>query len=416
MAGHPISARRRALIVGGSLGGLIAGNLFHRSGWDVHIFERTDGVLEGRGAGITILPGLVDAFRAAGVEEREEQYGVTLPARIVLDRAGSIVVERPFPQVMTSWRRLFEMLKAVFPAERYHSGVTLERIEQDAAGVTAHFSGGERMEGELLVGADGLRSTVRGQVLPEAKPFYPGYVAWRCLTDESALSAQTHALLFNRYTICAAPGEQGIGYAVPGPDYGIEPGHRQYNVVWYHPVREVGELPRMLTDDHGRYHANGIPPAVLSARVRDEMVAMAGKVLAPQLAEAVERARLHFFQPIVDLESPRLVVGRVAIVGDAAFVARPHVAMGVPKAGGDALALVEALDRSGGDYRAGLAAFEAQRLRVGRTMAARGRYLGAYMEAQLKSEEQRRQAERERTPDRVLETAMPFDYESSGPA
>ena len=49
-------------------------------------------------------------------------------------------------------------------------------------------------------------------------------------------------------------------------------------------------------------------------------------------------------------------------------------------------------------------------------MAARGRYLGAYMEAQLKSEEQRLQAERDRTPDRVLETAMPFDYESTAPS
>jgi 2-polyprenyl-6-methoxyphenol hydroxylase-like FAD-dependent oxidoreductase len=256
---------------------------------------------------------------------------------------------------------------------------------------------------------------VRGQVLPEARPFYPGYVAWRCLTDESALSASTHALLFKRYTICAAPGEQGIGYAVPGPDHSVEPGRRQYNVVWYHPVREAEELPRMLTDDRGRYHAGGIPPALLSAHVRDEMVAMAGRVLAPQFAEAVERARLHFFQPIVDLESPRLVVGRVAIIGDAAFVVRPHVAMGVPKAGGDALALVEALERSGGDYPGGLAAFEAQRLRAGRTMTARGRYLGAYMEAQLKPEEERRRAERERTPDRVLETAMPFDYESVAP-
>jgi 2-polyprenyl-6-methoxyphenol hydroxylase-like FAD-dependent oxidoreductase len=284
-------------------------------------------------------------------------------------------------------------------------------VEQDSAGVVAHLGGGARVEGDVLIGADGLRSTVRAQILPQSRPSYSGYVAWRCLTDERALSAQTHALLFDRYAICAAPGEQGIGYAVPGSDHSVEPGRRQYNVVWYHPVRETGELPRMLTDDHGRYHANGIAPALLGTRVRDEMVALAGDVLAPQFAEAVERARLHFFQPIVDLESPRLVGGRVAIIGDAAFVARPHVAMGVPKAGGDALALAEALDRCGGDYPAGLAAFEARRLRVGRAMTARGRYLGAYMEAQLKSDGERRQAEDERTLERVLETAMPFHYD-----
>ena len=413
MASHSHPGRRRVVIVGGSLGGLIAGNLFHRSGWDVHIFERTDGVLEGRGAGITILPGLVDAFRAAGVEEPEERYGIMLPGRIVFDRAGNVLAERVYAQAMTSWRRLFELLKAVFPAERYHSGVALERIEQSDGGVSAYLAGGERVDADLLVGADGLRSTVRAQVLPDVKPFYPGYVAWRCLTDETALSARTHALLFNRYALCAAPGEQGIGYPVPGPDHSVEPGRRQYNVVWYHPAREADELPRMLTDDEGRYHPGGIPPALLSAAVRSEMVAMAPRVLAPGFAEAVERARLHFFQPIVDLESPRLVVGRVALIGDAAFVARPHVAMGVPKAGGDAVALVRSLEQSGEDWQAGLAAFEAQRLRVGRNMAARGRYLGTYMEAQLKSAEQRERAERARTPDRILETAMPFDYEAA---
>jgi 2-polyprenyl-6-methoxyphenol hydroxylase-like FAD-dependent oxidoreductase len=398
----------RILIIGGSLGGLIAGNLFHRLGWDVHVFERTEGVLEGRGAGITILPGLVEAFRAAGVEEHD--FGVELPGRLVLDGQGRVIVERRFAQVMTSWRRLFDMLKAVFPAHRYHDGMTLERIEQDEQAVAAEFAGGTRFEGDLLIGADGLRSTVRAQLLPQVQPVYSGYVAWRCLTDEAALSPATHALLFNRYSICAAPGEQGIGYAVPGPDHSIEPGRRQYNVVWYHPFREEDELPELLTDETGRLHANGIAPSLIRPSVRERMVRLASRVLAPQFAEAVERARLHFFQPIVDLECPRLVVGRVALIGDAAFVARPHVAAGVPKAGGDAVALAEALGRADRDQRCGLEAFEAGRLRVGRAMTARGRYLGRYMEAQLKSEEVRRQAELERTPERVLETAMPFDY------
>jgi 2-polyprenyl-6-methoxyphenol hydroxylase-like FAD-dependent oxidoreductase len=410
MAVHAQSPRHRVLVIGGSLVGLIAGNLFHRMGWDTGVFERTTGVLEGRGAGITILPGLVQAFQAAGVNQ--ECYGIELPERIALDGSGRVVAQRAFSQVMTSWRRLYDFLNAAFPAERYHSGMTLERVEQTPDKVTACFSGGERVDADLLVAADGLRSTVRAQLLPQLKPFYPGYVAWRCLVDESALSASTHAQLFDRYTVCVAPGEQGIGYPVPGPGHSMEPGRRQYNVVWYHPVEEANELPRLMTDDTGRYHANGIPPALISVRVRKEMCTMAQEVLAPQFAEAIERAKLVFFQPIVDLESPRLVFGRTVVIGDAAFTARPHVAMGVPKGGGDAIALVESIRRSGEDYLSGLQAFEAERLRIGGVIVARGRYLGGYMESQLKSEEERRQAELARVPERVMmETAAPMRYD-----
>jgi len=397
--------QRRALIVGGSIAGLIAGNLLHRSGWDVDIFERTAGVLEGRGAGITVLPGLIEGLQAAGVEITEAALGVELPGRIALDRTGRVVAERTFSQVMTSWRRLYELLKGVFPEARYHNGVSVERIEQTDAAVSAYFADGQRTDADLLIGADGLRSTVRSRFLPDIKPFYPGYIAWRCLANEDDLSAASKELLLGRYAVCVAPGEQAIGYPVPGPQHSAERGQRQYNVVWYSPVHEE-ELPRLLTDDSGRYHPNGIAPSLISARVREQMAERAGRVLAPQFAEAVWRARLVFFQPIMDVEMPRLVFGRVVVIGDAAFVARPHVAMGVPKAAGDALALVKAIQDGGG-----LAAFEAQRLRIGAAIVARGRYLGAYMEAQLKSNEEREQAQQQRIPEQVMmETAAPMDY------
>ncbi|HUF21726.1 MAG TPA: FAD-dependent monooxygenase [Burkholderiales bacterium] len=404
-------SRPRVLIVGGSLSGLLAGNLFHRLGWDVAVFERTAGVLEGRGAGITILPGLVEPFRAAGVNATEESLGVMLPARIALDAAGRIVAQRDFPQGMTSWGRLYEALKSAFPAERYHAGMSVERIEQSTDTVTAHFAGDGRAEGDLLIGADGLRSTVRAQCLPEIKPFYPGYIAWRCLAEESALSAATHATLFDRYAVCVAPGQQGIGYAVPGRDHATQPGRRQYNVVWYRPVPEH-DLPGLMTDAAGRRHLNGISPSLIRSEVREEMVETAQQVLAPQFAEAIRRASLHFFQPIVDLESPRTVFGRVVIVGDAAFVARPHVAMGVPKGAGDVIDLVEALRHGGADLSGGLQAYEQRRLRLGNAIVARGKYLGAYMEAQLKSDEERRRAQAARIPEQVMmETAAPVNYE-----
>jgi 2-polyprenyl-6-methoxyphenol hydroxylase-like FAD-dependent oxidoreductase len=142
------------------------------------------------------------------------------------------------------------------------------------------------------------------------------------------------------------------------------------------------------------------------------MVEIAEEVLAPQFAEAIRRARLYFFQPIYDLELPRLVFGRVIIVGDAAFIARPHVAMGVPKAGGDVLALAEACKRGGDEYMAELPAFEAERLRVGGAIVSRGKYLGSYMEAQLKSDEERQRAEQARVPEQVMmETAAPMNYD-----
>src|SRR5882762_8617377 len=123
--------RGRVIVIGGSLVGLIAGNLFHRAGWDVQVFERVTGNVEGRGAGITILPGLADGFRAAGADVSEQSLGVELPARIALDRAGRIVAERPFRQFMTSWKRLYDELKKVFPQENYRAGMALDRIEQD---------------------------------------------------------------------------------------------------------------------------------------------------------------------------------------------------------------------------------------------------------------------------------------------
>jgi len=62
-------------------------------------------------------------------------------------------------------------------------------------------------------------------------------------------------------------------------------------------------------------------------------------LLAPQWAEMVMSCEQPLFQPIGDLVSPQMAVGRVALLGDAAFVARPHAARGAIKAGHDAMAL-----------------------------------------------------------------------------
>ena len=83
------------------------------------------------------------------------------------------------------------------------------------------------------------------------------------------------------------------------------------------------------------------------------MRAAAERLLAPQFRDVVRMIDEPILQPIYDLETPRMAFGRVAIIGDAAFVARPHVAAGVAKAADDAAALAAALDARRG--RAGAA-------------------------------------------------------------
>jgi 2-polyprenyl-6-methoxyphenol hydroxylase-like FAD-dependent oxidoreductase len=104
-------------------------------------------------------------------------------------------------------------------------------------------------------------------------------------------------------------------------------------------------------------------------------------LLAPQFAEIVEKTAVPFLQPIFDLVSADMAYGRVALLGDAAFVARPHVGMGVTKAGDDALVLAACIATHGATPAA-LQAYAQQRTAPCAAVVERGRQLGAYLQAQ----------------------------------
>jgi 2-polyprenyl-6-methoxyphenol hydroxylase-like FAD-dependent oxidoreductase len=129
-------------------------------------------------------------------------------------------------------------------------------------------------------------------------------------------------------------------------------------------------------------------------------------LLPPQFRAMVERIAQPFLQPIYDLESTHMAFGRAALIGDAAFVIRPHVGGGVVKAAEDAAALAKALDEYA-DIASGLAAFEARRIPVGMKYIAQARRLGSYIRYRFDSEAQRTQAAWHAEPAQVLaETAL----------
>jgi 2-polyprenyl-6-methoxyphenol hydroxylase-like FAD-dependent oxidoreductase len=401
----PMVSKRRALVVGGSMSGLLAGLLLRRAGWDVDIFERVESELAGRGAGIVAQPDLIETLRRIGIDPTD--LGVAITTRQILDASGRLAGECACPQVLTAWERVYRVLRDAFPAQRYHRGRGVRAFEQTDRSVVAHFNDGGAAEGELLVGADGLRSTVRQQCLPQLAPLYAGYVAWRALIAEAAFPPAIHRELFDTMTFCLPPGEQCLGYPVAGPDNDLRPGHRRYNVVWYRPADEGTELQQLLTDESGTTYTISIPPPLIRREAIAHMRAAAERLLAPQFREVVRMIDEPILQPIYDLETPRMAFGRVAIIGDAAFVARPHVAAGVAKAADDAAALVAALEA--GEVAPALRRFETVRLPVGQRIIERARHLGAYLQATQTAEERAR-SRRHSIPEAVLAETAVLDF------
>lgn len=390
------------------MGGLFTALLLRKIGWDVDIYERAATELAGRGAGIVTHPALFKVLESIGIDVANADIGVSVPGRRVFDHDGTVSGQLELPQIVTSWGRLYGLLKRAVPAERCHYGKSFVGLSEQSSHIISKFADGSETVGDLLIGADGLFSAVRARTAPNLRPDYAGYIAWRGLVNERELSPTTRAQLCDWFAFSLPPGEQMLGYPVAGANDEIEAGQRRFNFVWYRPADADHDLPALLTDVDGVRHDLSIPPGKIRSEAIAAMRHDAERSLAPQFAEVVRATAQPFIQAILDLETPSMIMGaRTVILGDAAFVARPHVGMGVTKAAEDAAALADALQTHPSDLAQALVAFDAGRTKAGAAIVRRARHLGAYMQAQIATSEERRLAERHRTPHAIMsETAV----------
>lgn len=341
-----MSARRnyKAIVVGGSLAGLFAATALRAIGWEVQVYERSAAALDSRGGGIVLQPAVLEAFRFAGIKT-PHGLGVRSHNRIYLSQRGDIRDKQYAPQTQTSWNALYSYLVNAVPANNYHRGKKFIELQQTEAGVIARFADGTQAIGDLLIGADGAGSTVRQQVLPGVIPSYSGYVVWRGLVSENQVSEHARRQIYENFTFQQNPDSMMLEYMVPGVDGSTTAGQRRFNWLWYLKAADGPELEGVLTDSNGQRRDHSIAPGAMSAAQDAWFRRYAKAHLNPAFLELVDLTEEIFVQAILDLKVPQMMFDRVILLGDAAFVPRPHTAASTAKAASNAVQLAQSIAR-----------------------------------------------------------------------
>ncbi|MDP9906048.1 FAD binding domain-containing protein [Arthrobacter bambusae] len=333
------TAAFRAVVVGGSVGGMAAAVRLRRIGADVAVYERSAAVMESRGAGVVMQPEIERLLETEGVDPFS--VSVRLEERHQLTRSGERSVH-VMAQQMTAWDTLYGVLRRLIGDSCYrrNSALTATNVQDD--GVSIEFADGYSTSGDILVAADGVNSTSRKLLGGVDESTYSGYVAWRGLEREGDLPAALVGELANRFTSYSAPGMQFLCYLVPGADGDLRPGHRRVNWVWYVNTA-LKDLTPILTGRSGRQYKAFLPPGEATTDVLGILHPLAETAL-PALFSQLVFSSTVFLQPVQDLKPMRMLHGRACLMGDAAGTVRPHTASGTSKAFADAAVLALALD------------------------------------------------------------------------
>ncbi|OAJ54857.1 hypothetical protein A6V36_08430 [Paraburkholderia ginsengiterrae] len=332
----------KIVIAGGSIAGLSSALTLGCIGHDVHVYERSEVPLRGKGGGVAVLRHMMKFLEQHG-HYTQKMISVPTVMRRRIDINGDVLTEEPEKLPFSSWDTVYRSLCAMLPKHRISYGREVVGFTEHDNAIEIELEGGERISADMLLAADGIGSRTRARLFPHYESRFAGYVAWRGIVDESLFSPREVEELVNNFTMFRDPGHMFMAFLIPGLDGALEPGKRRFNWLWYRNEADVAAMHRHLTDAQGHRHHSSISPGQLSAASFEELCELASRHLPAALQQLVRETRAPFFQSIFDALSPEFSVGRVALIGDAACTVRPHTASGTSKAADDAVALAEAL-------------------------------------------------------------------------
>ena len=324
------------LIAGGGIGGLAAALACARAGQHVQLFERTAAFAE-IGAGIQLGPNVTRILHSWGLQEPLQAvaaYPDRLQARDAVSgktlgtlRLGATALARYGAPYATVHRAdLHGLLAQTVAAEGRVStllNTTIDSYEQRGTGITAITVRGEHYVGDVLVGADGLHSRVRNQMLDDGAPQPTAHRAYRALISQSSLPA---GLRSNSVTAWLGPNLHVVHYPVRGSEW--------LNVVAF--ISSSGSGVASQPDDWDQ-----------SASTTTLQTAMRGACKPlNDLIHAVDVWRAWPVCHRTPMQSPREHAnGRLALLGDAAHPMLPYLAQGAGMAIEDAAELGRCLPK-----------------------------------------------------------------------
>lgn len=336
----------RAIIIGAGIGGLCTAIALQRMGVSVEIYEQAPQA-RAAGAGLTLWPNAMRAMRDLGVASRLDDHLIEVSGAIrrwdgvTLSQTDYAQIKDRYDAPTIAIHRV-DLMHALLDALNTPVifGKRLTRYEQDATHITAIFDDDTRAEADLLVGADGIHSVVRSQMLPRSKPRYSGYPAWRAVVN------------FDHARVDGMWGETWGR----GARFGLVP-ISQGRVYWFATANRAANTPpadhrATLQALFGNWHSP--IPDLIAATSDDELL----------YNDIMEIDPLSTWRD-----------GRAVLLGDAAHAMTPNMGQGACQAIEDAAALARAMQTQA-DLPAALAAYESQRLPHTRRVLLQSRTIG----------------------------------------
>jgi 2-polyprenyl-6-methoxyphenol hydroxylase-like FAD-dependent oxidoreductase len=195
-----MEARPTIIIVGAGIGGLTAAIALRQAGFGVEVYERAAGLKE-VGAGIALAANAIRVLKHLGLMQQVINRGTVIAAAVSYNSRGDLLGRLPtnltdVPSVCLHRADLQQVLFSALPADCVRFGEQFVELKQTGPGVRAQFASGRTASGYALVGADGLRSRVRAQLIGDGAPVYRGYQCWRglCSRPSSELLTETFGL------------------------------------------------------------------------------------------------------------------------------------------------------------------------------------------------------------------------------